>query len=83
VARPGLYLFSDGRFWGQKASPGVTNASQGVFDFSKRELDPDGGLAWNYLGPWQARAFAYSFNNLNRDRTAKAGASDRHRLRCP
>jgi hypothetical protein len=62
----GLYLFSDARFWGQKATAGVTNANQGVFDFSKRELDFDLGLAWNYYGPLEARAFAYSFSNLNR-----------------
>jgi hypothetical protein len=61
-----LYLFTDTRFWGQRAAPGVTNASQGVFDFSKREFDLDLGLAWNYFGAFEARAFAYSFNNLNR-----------------
>jgi hypothetical protein len=37
-----------------------------VFDFSKRELDLSLGAAWNYAGPWEARVFAYSFNNLNR-----------------
>jgi hypothetical protein len=68
----GLYLFSDARFWGQKAAPGVTNSSQGAFDFSKREFDLDGGLAWNYYGNLEARAFAYSFNNLNR------GTSETH-----
>jgi hypothetical protein len=61
-----LYMFADARFWGQKAAPGVTNASQGVFDFSKRELDFDLGAGWNYFGPLEARAFAYSSNNLNR-----------------
>ena len=62
----GVYLFSDTQFWAQKAAPGVTNAKQGAFDFSKRELDLDLGVAWNYAGPWEARAFAYSYNNLNR-----------------
>lgn len=62
----GAYLFSDTTFWGQRASPGITNANQGVFDFSKREFDFSLGLAWNYYGPLEARAFAYSFNNLNR-----------------
>jgi hypothetical protein len=62
----GLYLFSDTSFWGQKASQGITNPSQGVFDFSKRELDFIPGVAWNYFGNLEARAFAYSFNNLNR-----------------
>jgi hypothetical protein len=61
-----LYAFADTRFWGQKAGPGVTNPSQGVFDFSKREFDLDLGIAWNYCGMLEARAFAYSFNNLNR-----------------
>jgi hypothetical protein len=67
-----IYTFVDTRFWGQKAAPGVTNASQGVFDFSKREFDLDLGLAWNYWGMLEARTFAYSFNNLNR------GSSDNH-----
>jgi hypothetical protein len=64
--REGLYVFGDGRFWGQKAAPGITNPSQGAFDFSKREFDFDLGVAWNYYGSWEARAFGYSFNNLNR-----------------
>ena len=67
VWRPArVYAFADGEFWAQRATPGVTNPSQGVFDFSKREFDLSGGLAWNYYGPWEARVFAYSSNNLNR-----------------
>jgi hypothetical protein len=66
----GVYLFVDTRFWGQRAAPGVTNANQGVFDFSKREFDLTGGFAWNYYGALEARAFAYSFNNLNRGDSA-------------
>lgn len=62
----GIYLFTDSTFWGQKAGPGITNPTQGSFDFSKREFDLAGGFAWNYYGPWEARVFAYSFNNLNR-----------------
>jgi hypothetical protein len=62
----GLYLYTDTRFWGQKPGAGVTNPSQGVFDFSKREFDFNAGAAWNFAGNWEARAFAYSFNNLNR-----------------
>lgn len=62
----GVYLFSDAAFWGQRAAPGITNPTQGRFDFSKREFDFSAGLAWNYFGPLEARAFAYSFNNLNR-----------------
>jgi hypothetical protein len=61
-----LYAYSDSRFWGQKAAPGITNPSQGAFDFSKREFDFIGGAAWNYYGSWELRAFAYSTNNLNR-----------------
>jgi hypothetical protein len=62
----GLYLFSDARFWGQKPGAGVTNANQGIFDFSKREFDFTLGAAWNYYGRLEARVFAYSDNNLNR-----------------
>ncbi len=64
--RKRVYLFLDSRFWGQKAAPGITNGSQGIFDFSKREFDFTGGVAWNYYGMLEARIFAYSFNNLNR-----------------
>ena len=62
----GVYLFNDARFWGQKPGPGITNPTQGPFDFSNRELDFNLGLAWNYWGRWEARFFAYSANNLNR-----------------
>jgi hypothetical protein len=36
------------------------------------------GLAWNPAGRWEARAFAYSLNNLNRGTsvTAPAGYAD-------
>jgi hypothetical protein len=66
----GVYGFADTRFWGQKAAPGITNPSQGAFDFSKREFDLEAGVAWNYYGTFEARAFAYSFNNLNRGTSA-------------
>ncbi len=74
----GLYLFLDTEFWGQRATPGVTNASQGAFDFSKREYDLTVGLAWNYASSLEARFFAYSFNNLNRgdSPTAPIGYAD-------
>ena len=62
----GLYAYSDARFWAQKPGANQTNGNQGVFDFSKREFDLTGGLAWNYSGNWEARVFAYSMNNLNR-----------------
>jgi len=61
-----LYIFADTQFWAQKATPGITNPSQGVFDFSKREYDLNIGLACNYWGNWEARVYAYSLNNLNR-----------------
>jgi hypothetical protein len=65
-----VYAFTDTLFWTQRAAAGVTNAGQGVFDFSKREFDLSGGAAWNYHGPWEVRVFAYSFNNLNRGDSA-------------
>lgn len=61
-----IYGYSNTRFWGQKAAPGVTNPHQGAFDFSKREFDFVGGVAWNYYGKWELRLLGYSFNNLNR-----------------
>ena len=73
-----LYAYSNSRFWGQKAAPGITNPTQGAFDFSKREFDFTGGAAWNYYGNWEFRAFAYSFNNLNRgnSQTSPQGFND-------
>ena len=73
-----VYLFGDLSFWGQKPAPGITNPSQGAFDFSKREFDFNVGAAWNYTGPWEARLFAYSFNNLNRgnSQTSPSGFND-------
>ncbi|MHB1424127.1 MAG: hypothetical protein ACYC3I_13200 [Gemmataceae bacterium] len=61
-----LYVFSQGVFWAQKPTSGVTNGSQGNFDFSKREMDLSIGAAWRYYGPLEVRVFAYSYNNLNR-----------------
>jgi hypothetical protein len=74
----GVYALADTVFWGQKAAPGITNRSQGPFDFSKREFDLSAGLAWNFARRWEARAFAYSLNNLNRGTsvTAPAGYAD-------
>lgn len=62
----GVYLFVDTDFWAQKPGKGITNPSQGYFDFSKRELDFSAGVAWNYFSNWEARVLAYSYNNLNR-----------------
>jgi len=61
-----LYMFADVRLWGEKNEFGVTNARDGVFATSKREFDLDGGVAWNYAGPLELRAFGYTNNNLNR-----------------
>ena len=69
-----LYLFVDSVFWAQKAAPGITNPSQGAFDFSKREYDLTPGIAWNYWGPLEGRVFAYSYNNLNRGDSAVSPA---------
>jgi hypothetical protein len=63
----GLYLFGDLRFWNQRAEYGVTNTRDNhFFGFSKRQLDLEGGPAWNYWGPLEARLWGYTFNNLNR-----------------
>jgi hypothetical protein len=62
----GLYLFADMSLWGEKSEYGVTNERDGFVATSKREFDASGGVAWNYAGPWEARAFGYTDNNLNR-----------------
>ncbi|MFO0880487.1 MAG: hypothetical protein U0840_24340 [Gemmataceae bacterium] len=61
-----LYLYSNARFWAQKPGEGITNSSQGMLDFSKRQFDLDVGLAWNFYTAFEGRIFAYSDNNLNR-----------------
>jgi hypothetical protein len=58
-----LYLFSEGAFWAQHSTASVTQSS---VDFSKRELDSELGLAWNYFDLLELRASAYALNNLNR-----------------
>jgi hypothetical protein len=65
-----LYLFADAAFWGERPEDGVTNSRDGDLGTSKREFDLSGGVAWNYAGSWEARAFGYSFNNLNRGNSA-------------
>jgi hypothetical protein len=62
----GLYLFGDMRLWGETGEYGVTNSRDGWLGTSKRQFDFSGGAAWNYEGPWEARAFGYTQNNLNR-----------------
>jgi hypothetical protein len=61
-----LYLFWDGNFWAQHSAPGITNAHQGSFDFSKREIDSNLGLAWNWFDAFELRGSVYALNNLNR-----------------
>ena len=60
-----LYLFSQGVFWAQHPSAAVTHRQNSI-DFSKRELDSELGLAWNYFDLLELRASAYALNNLNR-----------------
>lgn len=62
----GLYLFADMRLWGERGEYGVTNGRDGWMGTSKREFDLSGGAAWNYAGAWEARAFGFTLNNLNR-----------------
>jgi hypothetical protein len=62
----GLYMFGDMRLWGEKSEYTVTNGHDGFVGTSKREFDLSGGAAWNYAGSWEARAFGYTDNNLNR-----------------
>jgi len=68
----GLYLFSDLRLWGEKGEFSVTNGRDGFMGTSKRQFDLSGGAAWNYAGPWEARAFGYTLNNLNRGKSLVA-----------
>jgi hypothetical protein len=63
----GLYLFADSRFWNERSEYDVTNGKDsGALGFSKREFDLVFGAAWNYAGPWEARCYGYTLNNLNR-----------------
>jgi hypothetical protein len=62
----GLYLFADTSLWGERGENGVTNGRDGWLGTSKREFNLSGGAAWNYTGSWEARAFGYTQNNLNR-----------------
>jgi len=73
-----LYAYAHGVFWAQKPTAGVTDGNQGNFDFSKRQMDLTIGAAWRYYGPLELRAFAFSYNNLNRgfDLNVPAGYND-------
>jgi hypothetical protein len=74
----GLYLFADIRFWNERPEYGVTNGKDSGLGFSKRQFDLVGGPAWNYAGPWEARLYGYTLNNLNRglDLITPAGLND-------
>ena len=66
----GLYLYDETLFW--------MGTTQEGLNFTKRELDFDIGVAWNYYGRLEARVFGYSQNNLNRgqDKGQSAGFND-------
>lgn len=66
LPRKKLYLFLETEFWAQRAAPGITNANQGDFDFSKREFDAGAGLAWNVIDRLELRVSANALSNLNR-----------------
>jgi hypothetical protein len=53
----GLYVYDESLFW-----MGTTHE----LNFTKRELDLNVGVAWNYYGRLEARVYGYSDNNLNR-----------------
>ena len=57
----GLYVFDESLFW-------MATTHEGL-NFTKREVDFDIGVAWNYYGRLEARLFGYSQNNLNRGLT--------------
>jgi hypothetical protein len=54
----GLYLFDETLFW-------MGGTHEGL-NFTKRELDFNIGVAWNYYDRLEARIIGYSQNNLNR-----------------
>ncbi len=74
LANKELYLFWDSKFWAQRPAPGVTNPHQGEFDFSRRELDSELGLAWNFWDSLELRGSAYTLDNLNRGNSEAQGS---------
>jgi len=72
-----LYLFQQGNIWAQRAAPGVTNSGQGALDFSKRELDSELGVAWNYLANFELRGSVYALDNLNRGLSLSGSSDDK------
>ena len=76
-----LYLFWGGDFWAQHSAPGITNAKQGGVDFSKREIDSELGLAWNYFAALELRGSAYALDNLNRGISTSQSAGGKQGIR--
>jgi hypothetical protein len=66
----GFYAYENSTFWMGTTSEGL--------NFTKRELDFEGGLAWNYYGWLEGRIFGYSDANMNRGNSAvePSGYSD-------
>jgi hypothetical protein len=66
----GLYIYSDSLFW--------MGTTQEGLNFTKRELDIEVGLAWNYYGRLEGRIFGYADSNMNRgiNLTDPSGYSD-------
>ena len=73
-----LYIFSEGDFWAQHSNPQVT---QGSFGFSKRELDSEVGLAWNYFDAFELRGSGYALNNLNRGVSSNNGTGGKEGIK--
>ena len=73
-----LYVFSQGDFWAQHSNPQVT---QGSFGFSKRELDSEVGLAWNYFDAFELRGSGYALNNLNRGVSSNNGSGGKEGIK--
>jgi hypothetical protein len=65
LPRKKLYLFWDGDFWEQH-SYSTFGSEQSYSGFSRREMDSNLGLAWNYFSVLELRASVYALNNLNR-----------------
>jgi len=74
-----LYIFSEGDFWAQHSNP--QQVTQGSFGFSKRELDSELGLAWNYFDSFELRGSGYALNNLNRGVSSNNGTGGKEGIK--
>jgi hypothetical protein len=72
IGNDSIYVFDENVLLLQKATPGVTNADQGNFDFSKREYDFKVGLAARPFADKhiEFRFWGTALNNLNRGGSA-------------